>query len=168
MNSANTTPEKYDDEIEQSEKLTQEEILMSENDILQGLLDSGKEKDNTDSYRKIQIKRNGRLYFEFRVRPMSEDESNICRRQATPKVKDKGVKPETNWVKFRSLLIYSATVNEDRAKTWDNQQAQKAFSIFEGWEMIDKVILAGEKDAILDIIDEISGSGAEVAQDAKN
>lgn len=167
--SKNITPEFYDDGV--AEEGSKEDILMNESDILQGLLDLEKEKDNPENYHKIQIKRNGAVKLEFRVRPLSEDESRVCMKRATPTPKDKNVRPEANGVKYRSLLIYSATVNEDRAKTWDNPKAKAAMNLMEGWEMIDKVIFAGEKSRVIDIIEEISGFGVEeteAEEEAKN
>ena len=66
---------------------------------------------------------------------------------------------EINRTLFRSLLIYTATINEDRAKLWDNKAALEAYNILNNPEIIDKVLLAGEKDRIIDIIEEISGYG---------
>ena len=70
--------------------------------------------------------------------------------------------------KFRSWLIYAATVDEDRAKTWDNKQAQEALGVLQGVDMIDAVLLSGEKDRIIDRINEISGYGDDVEETAKN
>jgi len=164
----NNTPEMYDDVSIDDKEKEKEQLLMNETDILQGILDLAKNKDLPENYRKIQIKRNGQLKLEFRVRPLGEDENRLCWKQATPRVKNKGAEPETNVVKYRSLLIYSATINEDRAKIWDNQKAKDALGIFESWEMIDNIILPGEKSRIIEIIDEISGSDADVEENAKN
>ena len=70
--------------------------------------------------------------------------------------------------KFRSWLIYTATVDEDRAKLWDNKQAQQAFNVLQGVDLIDSVLLSGEKDRIIDRINEISGYGDETDDTAKN
>ena len=171
--SINTTPEYYDDQVEeQAQPLTQEEILMSEQDILAGLLEAGMGRDNEENYRKIQIKRNGRLLFEFRIRPLTEDESLICWRSATRYAPSKFGQPkvaiETNQSKYRAYLIYTATVNEDRAKTWDNKKAQEGVGVFQGVDMIEKVLLAGEKTRILDQIDEISGADEWAEESAGN
>lgn len=159
----NTIPEEYNETVGGVEELTREEVLMNESDILRGLIEAGREKENESSYEKIQIKRGGALKFEFRIRPLSEDETNACldraskfapRRKGQPKQKI-----ETDSAKFRSWLIYTATVDEDRKKTWDNKQAQDALGVLYGVDMIDTVLLAGEKDAVLERIDEISGYG---------
>ncbi len=159
--SKNTMPETFDENISN----TKEDILMNESDILRGLIEAGREKENENAYEKIQIRRGGVLKFEFRIRPLSEDETNACldhaskfapRRKGQPKRKI-----ETDSAKFRSWLIYTATVDEDRKKTWDNKQAQEALDILHGVDMIDAVLLAGEKDAVISRIDEISGYGSD-------
>jgi hypothetical protein len=171
--SKNTAPTLFDVTDTEQQELTQEEILMSENDILQGLLELGETKDQENSYRKIQIKRDKKLKLEFRVRPISEDESQSCLHSATsyvPKTKKWEAKKaiETDYSLYRSFLIYTATVDEDRAKVWDNKKAQEALGVLRGVEMIDKVLLVGEKDRVLDIIDEISGFEEEAEKKAKN
>lgn len=171
MNTKNTMPELYDEEIFE-ENISKEEILMNESDLLAGLLELGKSKDVAENYHKIQIKRNGVIKLEFRIRPITEDESQFCMRKAHKYSKAKYGQPkkvlETDMSKFRSFMIYTATVDEDRAKIWDNKSAKDAFDIFEGWEMVDKVLLAGEKDRILDKIDEISGYGEDLEETAGN
>jgi len=168
----NTMPEMYDDNLAGAEAPTQEEILMSEQDILRGLIEAGTEKDDESTYRKIQVKRGGVLKFEFRIRPLSEEESLACHDHATKFAPRKKGQPkreiETNSAKFRSWLIYTATVDEDRAKTWDNRKAQEALNILQGVDMIDAVLLSGEKDRIIDVINEISGYGDDMDETAKN
>jgi hypothetical protein len=164
----NTTPEMYDDPSEQDTQMSQEEVLMNERDILEGLIRMGNAIDKKENFRKIQIKRKGQLLIEFRVRPITEDETERCIKRATPTVRDRKVKPETNWAKFRSYLIYTATVDEDRAKVWDNKEAHNALGILQGVDMIDKIIFAGEKSRIIDIIEEISETDESADEQAKN
>ncbi|MCL2087670.1 MAG: hypothetical protein FWH05_08785 [Oscillospiraceae bacterium] len=155
----NTTLSLIDDYDEQSE-MTTEEVLMNEADILEGLLKAAGGFDDADNYQKIQIKRKGKLMFEFRVRPVTEEESIVCMRRSTPSAKGRKIKPETNWAKYRSYLIYTATVDEDRAKVWDNKAAHEKLGILQGVDMVDKVLFAGEKSRVIEIIDEISDNGA--------
>ena len=172
--SKNTVLEMYDDNVaSENAPMTQDEILMNEKNILSGMLEAGKATDNGENYRKIQIKRQGKLLFEFRIRPITEDENQTCWRRATKYAQTKPGQPkvaiETNNAKYRSYVIYTATVDEDRAKVWDNKAAKDAFNILDSVEMIDKVLLAGEKSRILDIIDEISGFDEEATEElAKN
>ena len=168
----NAMPEAFDDPGEMEgpggnggAQLAPEDILMAESDILAGLLELGKAKDVTANYRNIQIRRSGALKLEFRVRPLTEDETQQCLRAATKYAPPKRGQPktaiETDNAQFRSRLIYAATVNEDRAKVWDNQKAKDAFGVLLGFDMVDRVLLAGEKSRVLDIIDEISGYDAD-------
>ena len=145
---------------------------MSESELLKGLIEAGTGKDSKDSYERIQIRRKGKLFFEFRIRPISEEESVECREKATKFAPRKRGQPkreiETNAAKFRSWLIYTATVDEDRQKTWDSKEAQDALNVLTGVDMIEAVLLAGEKDQVIDRINEISGYGEEALETAKN
>lgn len=169
----NTMPEQYDaPDAGVETPATQEEILMDENALLRGLIEAGTEKDNEKTYRQIQIKRGGVLKFVFRIRPVSEEESIACHDHATKFAPRKRGQPkreiETNQAKFRSWLIYTATVDEDRKKLWDNKKAQDALDVLQGVDMIDAVLLSGEKDRVIDVINEISGYGDDMEETAKN
>jgi molybdopterin/thiamine biosynthesis adenylyltransferase len=168
----NTGYESYDDDTEDEASLSQEEILMSESDILAGLLELGRSKDEKSNYHNIQIKREGKVKLEFRIRPITEDEVQSCLRKATKYAKAKSGQPkvaiETDSAIFRSIMIYNATVDEDRAKTWDNRQAQEALGVLRGIDMIDRVLLAGEKSRVVDAIEEISAYNDEAEELAGN
>lgn len=168
----NTMPELYDENPAGVESTKQEEVLMNEGELLRGLIEAGNEKDSESTYRKIQIRRGGALKFAFRIRPVSEEESLACHEHATRFAPRKRGQPkqeiETNVAKFRSWLIYTATVDEDRAKTWDNKKAQEALNVLQGVDLIDAVLLPGEKDRIIDAINEISGYGDDLEETAKN
>lgn len=171
----NNMPEAYDENPAGVETSSQEDILMNEKDILKGLIAAGTEKDSEENYEKIVIQRNGKKYFEFRIRPVSEKEAEACHEHATRYAKRKPGQPkraiETNGSLMRSWLIYTATVDEDRQKVWDNRQAQEALNVMTGYEMIDAVLLSGEKDRIIDRINDISGYAEEdedLEETAKN
>lgn len=171
----NTTPEAFDDTIATEDgaaNLDKEQLLMSENDILKGLLELGNERNDEANYKPIEIRRNGRLVLAFRIRPLTEDENQICLRRATKYAANKPGQPkvaiETNASKYRSHMIYTATVDEDRKKIWDNKEAQKQLNVLQATDLIDCVLLAGEKSRIIDIIDSISGWNEEVDELAKN
>ena len=87
----NTMPELYDEpEVGMKTAPTQEETLMNESDLLRGLLAAASEKDSESAYERIQIRRSGVLKFEFRIRPISEEESLKCRDHATKCAPEKG------------------------------------------------------------------------------
>lgn len=137
-----------------------------ENDILKGVLESAGFADTEEEYRTIEIARQGKVLFTFRIRPLTEDEYEKCKKKNTKYVRNKqlGIKmPEdTNNVKYRSDIIYTATVDEDRKLLWDNRQIWKALTdkgvdILTATDVIDTVLKPGEKAAVVEQIDLISG-----------
>lgn len=162
---------------EQNETPEKEAYLMNENELLKGLLEAAQGKSSEENFVQIEVVRkvagNEKVCFSFRIRPLSEEEYTKCREDATKYVRNKqfgGIKlPEdTNTVRFRSALIYTATVEEDRKKLWDNKEAQKALKVINGVDLIDQVLFAGEKDKILEKIDSISGYESKLEEVAKN
>ena len=157
----------------QSADTTRLPILMFEGDILKGLLEAEQYRWNEENSVNIQVERRGKLLFSFRIRPLGEEEYQKCKEKCTKYVRNNqyaGIKiPEsTDSVRYRSLLIYTATVDEDRKAIWDNTEAWRQINVLNGPDLIDKVLLAGEKDAILDKLDEISGYTSTLEEVAKN
>lgn len=160
---------------EYTEEQTKNQILMSEEDIISGLLQAaGIDEDCTKN---IEIARGGKVLFAFRVRPLDDEEYDKCKNKNTKYVRNKhlGMKmPEnTDSVKYRSSLIYTATVEEDREKLWDNQKVWSALSaggkqILTGTDVIDAVLFAGEKDRVINVIDQISGYDSDLEEVIKN
>lgn len=72
---------------------------------------------------------------------------------------------EVNEVEYQSWLIYFATTDEDRKKYWDNPKFREAFNVVKGFELVDEVLLPGEKVRVLDAIDTLSGYGYSTALD---
>jgi len=153
------------------EKLNNEELLAVEDAVLRGLL--GAYEDQKEDTITVEIARKGKVYFKFDIHGLTEKQYNDLQDQATKFKKAKnlgGVKvaEETDITKFRSLLIYHATVEEDRKQLWDNKQAWEKLNVLNGPDLIDKVLKAGEKKAIIDKIDEISGYSDESDEIVKN
>ena len=64
----------------------------------------------------------------------------------------------TDTTGYHSSLIYTATVDEDKAKLWDNKTLWKAVNVVTGTDMVDHLIpYAGKKQAIVDQIEQLSG-----------
>ena len=143
-----------------------DEVLQSEDELLRGLIEAGNFKNDEAFRRKIEIRRGERVLFSFTVRPLDEEEEISCYRRATEqKVHPNGKKfgtidGRTDSAKMRSLKIYTATIDEDKKRIWDNAEFKKRFGVITGVELIDKVLRTGDKDAVLAVIDEISGSGS--------
>jgi hypothetical protein len=160
------------EEVELTEEENKGQLRTYEDDILKGLLAAANYKTEEDNIHPVEIARNGVVLIKFNIRPLSEEEYQQCKEKYTKYVRNKqlGIKfPEnTDSVRYRSALIYQATVDEDRAKIWDNKNAWKALNVLSGIDLIDKILLAGEKDAVLEIVDKISGYSVTTEEVAKN
>jgi len=151
----------------------QQEFLRTyENDILGGLLAAANFREDEDEIHPVEIARNGTVFFRFRIRPLSEAEYNKCKEKYTTYKRNKqfGIRiPEkTDTERYRSLIIYTATVQEDREKVWDNRAAWRELDVLTAVDLIDRVLKSGEKDAVLDLIDKISGYSALEEDTVKN
>jgi len=110
-----------------------------------------------------EIIRNGKKLFSFRVCGLDDEQVENCRDQATKTVKDRrlgnlAVPRDFNSAKFNSLMIYTATHAEDKKALWDNKTLwQKAGGAVTGWQLVDKILRRGEKEAVITMIEELSG-----------
>lgn len=166
--------DKNDAEIfEGTSKEEESAVLRSyENDILGGLLKAAAYTEDEEEAHEVQIVRKGVLLFSFHIRPLTEAQYNKCKERYTKYIRHKqlGVKmPEsTDTVKYRNALIYEATVKADREKVWDNKELWRQLDCLTGTEVIDKCLKPGEKDAVLNLIDTISGYSLTEEELAKN
>ncbi len=169
------------EKMEFTKEQTANQMRMHEEDFLQGLIDAAcyaaEERKVIEIARKDPSTGESRVYFRFTIRPLAEEEYDRCKKKHTKYVRNKsiGVKmPEdTNAVKYRDALIYQATVEEDRAKLWDNKKAwevmrDKGLQIMNGLDVIEYSLKAGEKDAVIDEIDKLSGYGSNLEEVVKN
>ena len=158
----NTT---FDYEQEGKELPSKEEVLQNEDEMLKGLLEAAAFKRDDTLQKKIEIKRNGKLLFSFFIRPLTEEEVQGCRRKATkrrpdPRGRQFGmIEVETNWIKYRSYKIIAATVDKGQGILWSNKKLKDSLNVIEDIDVVEAVLMAGEKDWISDVIDEISGYG---------
>lgn len=158
------TAEQEAREYETDEEGTKALIRANEEDFIQGLIDAA--EFAAEETQRIEIIREGRLYFAFDIRPLSSQEYEKCKKKHTKYVRNKqlGMKlPEdTDRIKYQSAIIYEATVEEDREKLWDNRKVWNALNakkdrIMNGLDVIEYSLKAGEKDRILEAIDKLSG-----------
>lgn len=170
-----TNNEKDTARIEDIE-LTKEEndgmLRTYEDDILGGLLAAAGFRESAEEIHPVEISREGVVLFKFSIRPLSEDEYHKCKERHTKYTRNRqlGIKfPEsTDASSYRSALIYQATVEADRNKVWNNKEAWKRLDVMNGEQLIEKVLKAGEKDRILDSIDQISGYSMTMEETAGN
>lgn len=143
--------------VENSLLPDKETVLMNEDALLSGLLEAAKYKDE---YTKVQIKRGGGpVLFEFRIRPLGEDEIQDCRKRATKRSRKDG--DEIDIVALRCYKILTATAPEDTERLWNHPAVKDRLNCLSAVNVIDTVLMAGEKDYICDLIDQISGYGAD-------
>lgn len=163
-------------EVEEDIEITEEEkkavYRMNEPDILAGLLAAAKYKTDLEETATINIKRQGKVVLSFRIRPLGEEEYFECRKKNTTYRKNKQVgtrvAESVDTARYRAQLIYTATVQEDREKLWDNREAWHQLNVLNGVDLVEVVLMAGEKDEILTKLDEISGYQASLEETAKN
>ena len=162
-------------EYETNEEGTKILIRANEEDFIQGLIDAAEYA--SEETQRIEIVREGRLYFAFHVRPLSSQEYEKCKKKYTKYVRNKqfGMKlPEdTDRIKYQSAIIYEATVEEDRKNLWDNHKVWNALNakedrIMNGLDVIEYSLKAGEKDKVLEAIDKLSGYDNNLEEVAKN
>lgn len=140
--------------------------------ILEGIIAAA--QNVAEENKEITLSRNGKSYFKLVIQPLSDSTVKRLRQKCTKYTKSKayGVKvPEdTDLTKYRSMFIYEATINKD--ETWDNKELWKVleprFPIVQGWQTIDQVLLAGEKDRIVDEINMLSGYTDDEDEDSKS
>ncbi len=163
------------EEMEFTEEENKQQMRVHEEDFIQGLIDAASYIQ--DERQKIEIIRDGKLYFAFSIRPLSEEEYDRCKKKYTKYVRNKqlGMKmpEETNSVKYRDALIYQATVDEDRERLWENKTVwealrNKGLQIMNWLDVIEYTLKAGEKDKVLEAIDKLSGYDTNLEEVAKN
>ncbi len=163
--------------IEMTSEEEQEYYRENEKDFLESLLEAA--DFVTDEVKEIQIIRKGTVAFSFRVHTLSEEEVNDIRKKYTKYAKNKrnGVRvaEEVDTAKYRSSLIYNSTIDEDKKKIWDNRTLWKALEakgrvIINALDVINTMLLPGEKDRIIDTLDDLNGYNSEISSEetAKN
>lgn len=150
-----------------SDELERDELLASESDLLAGLLAAGQtdEAELAKTAPVVEIARNGQPLFKFKVRPLKESEFERARDNATtpgePNYRMGGLRMpgETSLTKMHSWAIYMATlpIRPGGPKLWDLKEAWKKYNVLNGPDLIEAVLVAGEKDRVYHIIEKISG-----------
>lgn len=135
----------------------------AELDITTALLKAAEFRTSDEAMTEIEIKRNGVFFFSFKIHPVSDKESRVCRKKATkymPNPNGRKLPPiekEFDSAKFHSMLIYTATADEDKKKIWGNQTILDKYDLMEPYESIDVLLAVGEKLDIVDAVLDISG-----------
>ena len=140
-----------------------DKLISQENALLAGMMKAALYKDEKEARKEIVIKRQGQELFRFWIRPITEAELADCVKKATKYYKNPQgrhlpkIEGDTNMTRMRSYKILTATVDSD--KVWNNTILKQKLNLLDPVDVVDTVLLAGEKDQIDDIIDDISGVG---------
>ena len=155
------------DMTEKEENIYQE----NEGDLLEGLLAAADSAANETV--KIDIVRNGRHYFSFSIHPLSEEDAFAIRKKYTKYEKNRragvNVASEVDTAKYRSSMIYNSTTQEDQEKIWNNKKLWEGLRkqgkvIVNALDVVEALLKPGEKDKIMEAIDDIGGYGSEDLQ----
>lgn len=154
----------FEKDVEMTKEEEREELLANEEDYLAGLLAAADNAENEKVC--IDIIRKGKKYFSFSIHPLNEEMLDDIRKKYTKYTKNRRqgirVADGMDQPKYRASLIYNSTIEADRTKLWDNKAVWKGLEaqgkvIINALDVINAVLLPGEKDKIMEIIDEING-----------
>ena len=139
----------------------------AEEDFIKGLLAAAEFKNDEALRQPITIRRAGKEYFTFTVRPLSNEEFQTARKKATkymPNPQNRKLPPiekDFDNAAFHYWLIYFATIDEDREKVWNNAELKKQFCLIQPIDSIELLLMPGERTRIVDLIMDISGLSAD-------
>lgn len=148
--------------MSEDKSLSKEEMLAVEETALRDISGVLEAMDTIVKYEPFKVMRNGKQLFSFRVRGLDDGETENCRTEATKFVKSKRLGGVTmpadfNTAKYNSLLIVQATHPEDKEFLWGNKELQKKAKVLAPWQVVDKVLLSGEKGRVIELIEQLSG-----------
>lgn len=168
------------DEEEMTEDEMREEIRENEDSLLDRLLaaaDYAKNETMTLEIRRPDMNASedpddpGKVkmitFFKFDVHALSEDELTQIRKKYTKYTKNRRTGgqrtvEEVDLVKFRSSVIYNSTVEADQERIWNNKTLwdglrKQGHHIVNALDVIEAILLPGEKDKIMDALDKLGG-----------
>lgn len=143
----------------------------AEYDLLAALLKAADFANDEDEIQPVEIKRDGVVLFEFRIRPVTDSEIKRCRKLATTYMKNPNgkklppIEKDYDNLKFQWAMIYTATIEEDRKRIWANKSFMEKKDILEPWESVGILLKPGERADIFSLVAEISGIGEDGEDD---
>lgn len=140
-----------------NEKLKKEEVLSMEPTFLDNLQEASQWQNE---YETIEVVRNGKKLFAFRVCGLSQEEIEMITKKSSIYTKTRaGLRGRDDFKEseFNSRVIHMGTHPDDSQALWDNKEARKAIGAMSPLIMIDKVFKPGEKLDIANRIMRLSG-----------
>lgn len=141
-------------------ELTELEERDYESNIVDALLEAADYYNRTDNTQPIVIKRGDKVMFEFTVAPINEDIWRKCRKQNN-KGRGRGGEDIDNSRMF-AQAIYEATIDEDKQRLWRNKEIQKRLNVGSGVDVVNLVLTAGEKLAIINVLEKMAGNDVDM------
>lgn len=137
---------------------------VAEEDFVKGLLEAANYKEDDSNHKEIEIIRGGKKLFSFTIRPVSSDEFHAAHKKGSKFVTNPVnkrlplVESEKDYsvTKFHSWLIYTATIDKDREKVWNNQAIKSKYGIMQPAESVPVLLKMGEMTKIVNIIMDMS------------
>lgn len=142
-----------------------EEIRSTEDDTLPALLAFATETTRGEN-EEVTVKRRSGTVLAFHIHPLLETDYLECRDLATPRTRRSsnnslGIPDEMNIPRYRCLLILAATTEEDKKRLWQQPALWSQLGVLNAQDAIERCLRAGEKQRIVQRIDEISGYGSQ-------
>lgn len=144
----------------------EESQRLSENTLIQRLMEAANYKNDENQWIEIEIVRPKRIngevkkvtLFTFRVRALSDDDVEEAKKRSFvrkyPHATDRLKKKEKVFDEalYQSNCIYTATVEEDKKKIWDNPTFQSQIGEMRGVYTVDLLLKVGEKEMVMDAL----------------
>lgn len=158
-------------------RLTEDELLTNEDAILEAMFEAGEvdKSPGTQETKVVHVRlKNGKTVY-IRLRGLDEDDEERCRKRARSRTKQEkrgraALLPDVDSALFRSFLILEATVAfclpieteegtafKDVQTMWSRSDLRARLGVQANVDVIDKVLPAGQKSAVIQVIEELSG-----------
>lgn len=141
----------------------EEEALQKEPDYLERMLGRARSSQEAVAEIPIYFGENPEPFLVFHIKPLTEmemraDYNTATRwRAASRETNYQRVAQETNDAMFKGLVIYRATIPEERKRYWDNRELQAAYGVVSAWEVIHHVLRPGGVLQAFNIINKVNG-----------
>lgn len=132
----------------------------AEYDLVASLMEAA---DYRNDITTVDICRGGKYLFTVNIHPIGDDEVKAARKRATTMMpnpqnrKLPKIEKEFNANLFNSLIIYTATTEEDKQQIWGNKAIMDKYNLVEAHESINILLTVGEKAELTNKVIEISG-----------
>lgn len=135
----------------------------AELDLIERLFSAAGYKEDPANIVEIDITRNGKFLFTLHIHPLGDDDVAKANKEAAIMVRNPGgkhlpkIQADSDKSKYKSWMIYLATTEEDQKQIWGNPALMSKLGVYQPWEVIDKLLILGDKAKLLEKITEISG-----------